>query len=130
MFSKLFLIIATILYYVYANPVSEPSKKSLDYTKMSCLVRQITHPQEFEEQQLINPLPAAMNLIYLFISLIQNWNKECWKKIKKFVYKSWTKYLLLSRWFNEKNMKVFCVRFRLLNQRERKKFLLHFDVFH
>ena len=86
MFSKLFLIIATILYYVYANPVSEPSKKSLDYTKMSCLVRQITHPQEFEEQQLINPLPAAMNLIYLFISLIQNWNKECWKKNKKIVY--------------------------------------------
>ena len=44
---------------------------------MSCLVRQITHPQEFEEQQLINPLPAALNPIYLIISWIQNWNKEC-----------------------------------------------------
>ena len=59
-----------------ADPIRDTPKKSVDYGKMSCRIRQITHPEEFD-QEIINLLPALLIPIYLFISCLQNWNEDC-----------------------------------------------------
>ena len=113
MLVKLFWIL-TIVYFILADPIRDTPKKSVDYGKMSCRIRQITHPEEFD-QEIINPLPIHLipsklewgvlkkNInffIYCMFLYFNFWNKDVC------MYKSWTKFVAVSlvQW---KNLQLF-----------------------